>query len=347
MLDSIKIVVSAICVTVLVCVGANFLAPTLATDAPVPTSPNSPAQTAKPLASEASPSSIFGGGLFVDPSSTAAQQVARLTAANATASAALVKKISSQPTAIWLGDWFTTAQIGSVLAADLAAARKAGTTATFVTYAIPGRDCGGYSAGGLTDSTYVAWNAAVARALHGSHSVVIVEPDAVAMLATPACARYTATRPGLLKSAVDTLVSAGLTVYLDAGNSRWISPAKMAPLLLSAGVADARGISTNVSNFNSTAEEIAFADQISGLVGGTHYVIDTSRNGADRSLVLGWCNPTGAALGHDPSVSDGDTRLDALLWVKPPGASDGTCNGGPAAGSWWLSNALSLVSRRG
>jgi endoglucanase len=31
--------------------------------------------------------------------------------------------------------------------------------------------------------------------------------------------------------------------------------------------------------------------------------------------------------------------------VKPPGESDGECNGGPAAGRWWPEYALGLAQR--
>ena len=31
-----------------------------------------------------------------------------------------------------------------------------------------------------------------------------------------------------------------------------------------------------------------------------------------------------------------------ILWVKQPGESDGTCRGGPKAGSWWTEVALEL-----
>ena len=41
-------------------------------------------------------------------------------------------------------------------------------------------------------------------------------------------------------------------------------------------------------------------------------------------------------------MNDG-SGLDALLWVKLPGESDGTCNGGPAAGAWFPSMALELA----
>jgi endoglucanase len=36
--------------------------------------------------------------------------------------------------------------------------------------------------------------------------------------------------------------------------------------------------------------------------------------------------------------------LDAYLWVKVPGESDGPCNGGPPAGSWWQEYALEIAS---
>jgi len=44
-------------------------------------------------------------------------------------------------------------------------------------------------------------------------------------------------------------------------------------------------------------------------------------------------------------VTDG-SGLDALLWVKAPGESDGSCNGDPAAGQWFQSYAETLVSNR-
>jgi endoglucanase len=32
-----------------------------------------------------------------------------------------------------------------------------------------------------------------------------------------------------------------------------------------------------------------------------------------------------------------------LLWIKRPGESDGTCNGGPSSGKWWPEYALGLA----
>lgn len=55
----------------------------------------------------------------------------------------------------------------------------------------------------------------------------------------------------------------------------------------------ARWFSLNVSNFYTTDEEIGYGEAISGLTNGSHYVIDTSRNGAGPApdAPLNWCNP--------------------------------------------------------
>jgi endoglucanase len=116
----------------------------------------------------------------------------------------------------------------------------------------------------------------------------------------------------------------------------------MAARLESAGVQRARGFFTNVANYYPTAQEQAYAEKVSALTGGSHYVIDTSRNGQGWRGT--WCNGPGAGLGAAPRVVSDGTALDALLWVKTPGASDGTCNGGPAAGKWWSSFAQTLVA---
>jgi cellulase/cellobiase CelA1 len=40
----------------------------------------------------------------------------------------------------------------------------------------------------------------------------------------------------------------------------------------------------------------------------------------------------------------GPQRL-SYFWIKRPGESDGTCNGGPPAGQWWADYALGLAQR--
>ncbi|MGH9210962.1 MAG: glycoside hydrolase family 6 protein [Acidimicrobiales bacterium] len=82
-------------------------------------------------------------------------------------------------------------------------------------------------------------------------------------------------------------------------------------------------------------------------------LIDTSRNGwggSDRPTQVststdlntyvnqsridrrphrgGWCNQSGAGIGVRPTASTGISGVDAFVWVKPPGESDGVAMGG-------------------
>jgi endoglucanase len=287
---------------------------------------------------------VFSGGLYREADTDASRSQQRLTDAGYYRTAALIGQIASQPTAVWLGDWWSDDLMRSVIRRHVAAAAEQGATLVFVTYAIPYRDCGGHSAGGTTPDEYLDWNRIVADELEGTKAVILVEPDSLASLASAKCATEVDSRPGLIAQAVDILAGAGLVTYLDGGNSRWLTPAAQASWLQKAGIDRAHGFFTNVSNFNPTQKESDYAGKISSRVGWKHYIIDVSRNG--QGWQGDWCNPTGAALGENPRVTEGANKLDALLWVKHPGASDGPCNGGPAAGEWWKDYALQLVGNR-
>lgn len=126
----------------------------------------------------------------------------------------------------------------------------------------------------------------------------------------------------LVRYAVDTLTrDPAAAVYVDAGHSRWLSAEAMAARLNDVGVGRARGFSLNVSNFYTTDEEIGYGEAISGLTNGSHYVIDTSRNGAGPApdAPLNWCNPSGRALGAPPTTATAGAHADAYLWIKRPG----------------------------
>ncbi|WP_314614146.1 glycoside hydrolase family 6 protein [Streptomyces stackebrandtii] len=96
-----------------------------------------------------------------------------------------------------------------------------------------------------------------------------------------------------------------------------------------------------------------------------HFVIDTSRNGlgawtpepgkysGDPEI---WCNAPGRGLGARPTADTGVPLVDAYLWIKIPGESDGSCTrntGGtidpeygivdPPAGTWWPDQAHTLA----
>ncbi len=284
--------------------------------------------------------------LYVDPNSDAMAAVARLRG-SAPANAATLNRIANTSHADWFGG--DTANPGAVqtrVAGRVSEIRAAGALPVLVAYAIPNRDCGGYSEGGAGDAdAYRAWIAAFAAGIGRGPAVVILEPDAISQTDCLSTADRQ-TRYSLLGNAVDALARTGVTVYLDAGNATWRSVAETATRLRAAGVDRARGFALNVSNFDETADERGYGAAVAAALGGTsHFVIDTSRNGLGPASGNIWCNPPGRALGVRPTDNTGDPLVDAYLWIKVPGESDGTCNGGPAAGKWWLDYALGLAGR--
>jgi endoglucanase len=254
------------------------------------------------------------------------------------ADAAQINKIASTPRALWLGDWLGDVQ--ATTNATVSAATSQSKIAMLVAYNIPSRDCGSYSAGGATsEAGYLKWITAMANGIAGRRTIVVLEPDALGLITCLSTSEQDA-RYRMLSQATDLLSAQGALVYIDA--STWVKADEMANRLTRAGITHAQGFSLNVSGFQKTSDITSYANQLSSLVGGKHYIIDTSRNGLGASG--DWCNPAGRALGVKPQAySTG--LLDAALWIKSPGESDGTCNGGPTAGTWWPDYALGLAER--
>jgi endoglucanase len=258
---------------------------------------------------------------------------------------ALLEKIARYGGADWVGEW--TPYIETWIRKRVTLLTKNGALPFFVAYHIPKRDCGQYSAGGAArGQDYREWVTAFARGIGNRKAVVILEPDALASLTKCLSPADQKERTELVKFAVHTFEALPLTwVYVDAGHSAWIAAPEMAKRLAAAGIDEADGFSLNVSNYRATDELMAFGKQLSGLLGGKHFVIDTSRNGngapkAERDSEESWCNPPGRAVGSPPTADTKEPLCDAFLWIKKPGESDGECNGGPKAGAWWQERAL-------
>jgi endoglucanase len=97
-----------------------------------------------------------------------------------------------------------------------------------------------------------------------------------------------------------------------------------------------------------------YAANMGTAVASTHFVVDTSRNGQgpnsmqsfaaapfnQPSAVISklasgnWCNPPGSGLGLRPTSATGVPLLDAYLWVKIPGESDGQCDAAGGVRAW-------------
>jgi endoglucanase len=291
----------------------------------------------------AAPLNPFAGArLFVDPASEAARQV-RAWEQTRPGDAALLERIASEPQADW---YFYGRGMGRDVRARVSQVTASGALPLLVAYFIPSRDCGGYSSGGArTGRAYEAWIRSFAAAIGTRAAAVILEPDALDLMGCLS-ARARRRRLRLLRYAVHVLAAQPrIWVYLDAGNSHWEPASVIARRLQEAGVDAARGFALGVTAFRTTAEEAAYGHALVRRLRGAHFVIDTSRNGLGPAPRNQWCNPPGRALGTPPTAATGDPAIDAFLWIKHPGDSDGSCDGAPASGTWWPAYALGLAAR--
>jgi endoglucanase len=354
--------------------------------------------------------------LIPEPPSGAVPQIEGLLKQGQLKNALLITAMETIPQAVWLASG-TPSQVSATVKSTLQLAAFERAVPVLVLYNIPGRDCGSYSAGGAENTAdYETWIDAVAGAIGNQKAVIILEPDALANLPSDCgydptqvnIAQATADRYTQINYAVTTLEAGEQTsVYLDGGNSHWQAVPNIAQRLVTAGIGQAQGFFTNVSNFNLNnyeshydtwvADCIAFgqdpeeggwrlgnyawcasqyyspngpvdpdniatwvytdewyAGAMGTAVPTTHFVIDTSRNGQGIlngavyaaapynqpasvvSTITGgnWCNPPGRGLGTHPTANTGVSLLDAYLWVKTPGQSDGTCDAAGGARAW-------------
>ncbi|OBK24272.1 glycoside hydrolase family 6 protein [Mycobacterium asiaticum] len=292
------------------------------------------------LAADGNP--LAGMPFYVNPNSAAMRA-----AQHADPPSPELTAIANTPQAYWIVPGSSASTVAKY-AGDAAAA---GAMPVFSIYGIPHRDCGSFAAGGFGSAgEYRGWIDGIANDLGSSPAAVVVEPDALAM-ADCLSGEQRQERYDLIRYAVEALTrDPNAAVYVDAGHLRWHSAEDMAGRLNQAGVARARGFSLNTANFFTTGDEIGYGEAISGLTNGSHYVIDTSRNGVGPApdSALNWCNPSGRALGTPPTAATAGAHADAYLWVKRPGESDGTCDkGDPPAGTFVNQFAIDLARRAG
>ena len=162
--------------------------------------------------------------------------------------------------------------------------------------------------------------------------------------------------------------------FLGCPNQYWNGgplPAKIAVLLGEwTGVALDRfgewSDTTSEPALNTSGINLRYDIMLGNTEPTTHYVIDTSRNGQGPweppayPDPQDWCNPPERGLGLAPTLTTGAPLVDAYLWIKIPGESDGECTRGlgpagttvdpewdrvdPAAGDWFPEMALELAT---
>ena len=142
-------------------------------------------------------------------------------------------------------------------------------------------------------------------------------------------------------------------VYVEGGYSDSNSAAYTAKILNAIGVNKIRGFFTNDTHDNWTINEVKWAQKVSKLTRGAHFIVNTAENGngpkVNRDRVKygndDLCNPPDRGLGPMDTTDTALAGVDAFLWTHPPGNSSGSCGGGPASGTFWDARAVGLAAR--
>ncbi len=261
-----------------------------------------------------------GVPLYADPQHTPAAHQAKVYAKQGrTKDARLMRAMSQVPQGFWITGPAPRRAVAKIVK------RANGKVPVLVAYDLPRRHC--------RAKGYGRWIDGFAKGIGHDGAIVILEPDALAS----GCGSRA------LEGAVKRLRRVPqANTYVDAGHSAWQPAATIAQRLAQV---HAPAFSLNVSNFRETGELASYGGEVSRRLGGAHFVIDTSRNGRGPTKSGAWCNPPKRGLGARPTTTTNNPIVDALLWIKVPGESDGTCRHGRPAGEWWPSYALGLAQR--
>jgi endoglucanase len=194
---------------------------------------------------------------------------------------------------------------------------------------------------------------AMARGIGNRPAVMLLELDAVGSSACIARHGGLKTWESLLHYEVTRIGGLPHTVtYLEGGYSDANTPGYAARILKGAGIRHIEGFFTNDTHMNWTINEVRYAERISALTGGAHFIVNTAQNGngPKHNAHPRWqgnenlCNPPGRGLGPQTTTSVSFApNIDALMWTHVPGNSSG-CGGGPPGGVFWPARAIALAA---
>ena len=235
----------------------------------------------------------------------------------------------NEPTGVWIRNKDDIESIVSNVVS-----KSNGSAIVFVIYFNPLKNVSGFSNADI--ERYIIDNAIIASKISACKSIIVLEPDLLCLHVNNRDNLY------LAKKLIKRLVSIYKTkckkakVYIDAGHSNWLKEDVVSNLLLNSGIEEADGFSTNVANFQSTKNELIYAQKISVLTGNKRFIIDTSRNGRPIQYNSKCMHdPPNILTGIKPTIELDERGLDAYLWIKPPGEADGRL---APAGNWYIDN---------
>ncbi|KAK0653168.1 1, 4-beta cellobiohydrolase [Cercophora newfieldiana] len=201
---------------------------------------------------------------------------------------------------------------------------------------------------------------------------IVLEPDSLGNLVTnmgiEMCAAAADVYREGIAHAISQLQFDNVHLYIDAAHGGWLgwndnlplAAKEFATVVQMAGKNKSknriRGFATNVSNYNpfnatvrenytewsNSWDESHYATSLAPFLEAeglpAHFIADQGRvhlPGARKEWGE-WCNVAPAGFGPAPTTETNNPVVDALVWIKPGGESDGQCGfeGAPRAGEW-------------
>jgi endoglucanase len=314
--------------------------------------PVTPRDPSNPLALPPAPTGgnpLAGASFFVDPESEAAHAAESIPA---------IGVIGRQPGTARFGKFsFGKNGVPDIQTAvsrylTRAAVTSPGSVPLLATYRILHGLCGHASDSPGDAASYHDFIQGFASGIGSYRAVLFLEMDS--LITMPCLSHHgQAVREHELLDAINILTAdcPHLVVYLDAGAADALHARDAARFLRASGVAQIQGFFLNATHFDWTRNEIRYGRQISRLLGGKHFVVNTGENGlgpqrphdiVHQGLEV-LCNPR-AGLGPLPTTTTGYNNVDMFAWTSNPGESGGSCvAGAPPTGQYWPGYAKSLV----
>ncbi|KDQ09306.1 glycoside hydrolase family 6 protein [Botryobasidium botryosum FD-172 SS1] len=265
-------------------------------------------------------------------------------------------KVAQVSTFLWISDRASVSSISTYLRDASLKPKKQ--IVQFVIYDLPDRDCSAKASDGEFhlsnggEAKYKEYIDAVRKEFQKYPNVkvaALLEPDSIGNHVEK-CANAAPAYKSLTAYAISKLGDLpNVSLYLDGAHAGWLGwPGNLAPTAdILSGIykaaqalnpkAKVRGVATNVSNYNGLGNQdqeardelkyhVALAPLLTAAGFPAHFIVDQGRSGNQVAIREGgdWCNFKNAGFGPRPTTKTPSPLVDAIVWVKPGGQSDGT-----------------------
>ncbi|MGN6160467.1 MAG: glycoside hydrolase family 6 protein [Marmoricola sp.] len=196
----------------------------------------------------------------------------------------LLGKIALRSRVIQVGSWIAPAKVQARIA-HLVANQQAGDKTKITQFATFNLWPTGEAAVALPANyatTYKAWYQAFVAGIGTARAVVVLESDLTVAVGSN---RSPAAREALTRWAAALLSKhPNIAVYIDGGDSDWLTVSRAVAMLKAAGVAYVRGFALGSTHYAALGPDVSYGTQVVNALGGLgirgkHFVVDTADNG--------------------------------------------------------------------